>query len=307
MFPRPLHRSTGLRSGLRSIVGSGLPAALALGVALVAAPAAAHITLLSPASRYSSEYQKDPPCGHPDNPPGAGPVATYQAGETISVQFDETVDHAGHFRIALDPTGTDSFTLPTGFDDFYNSPEVLLDEIPDMAGGVYSVDVTLPDTPCDPCTLQLIQVMNDGSWGPGDSDLYFACADIVIEGSAADTGGTGTGGGGTGGDGTGGSGGDGTGGGGGDVGSGAGSEGGSSASASEGSGGGGTADEASTGSSGSDGSEDDKGGCSCRAEPSSPATAAPWLLVALVAWRRRSRRSPQMAGIARGGYTRDDE
>lgn len=284
-----LLRSLDRRSSLRLLLTDPrLAAALALGVTLVAQPAAAHITLISPAARYSSEFQKDPPCGHPDNPPGAGPVATYQAGETISVQFEETVNHAGHYRIALDTTGTDTFTLPAGFDDFYNSPEVLLDEIPDMAGGVYSVDVTLPDTPCDPCTLQLIQVMNDGSWGPGDSDLYFNCADIVIEGSAADTGGTGTGGGGTGGDGTGGSGGDGTGGGGGDVGSGAGSEGGSSgASASEGSGGGGTADEASTGSSGPSDSEDDESGCSCRTEAGSPASAAPWLLVALFAWRRR--------------------
>lgn len=274
-----------LRSGLAD---RRLAAALALGVGLWAGPAAAHIELQIPAARYSADMQKDPPCGHPDNPPGAGPVATYQAGETITVQFEETVNHAGHFRIALDTTGTDTFTLPTGFDDFYNSPEVLLDDIPDMAGGVYMVDVTLPDTPCDPCTLQLIQVMNDGSWGPGDSDLYFNCADIAIEGSAADTGGTGTGGGGTGG-----SGGDGTGGDvGGDVGSGAGSEGGSEGGSSgvggsEGTGGGGTADGASTGSSGSDGSEDDKGGCSCRAEPSSPAAAAPWLLVALVARRRR--------------------
>lgn len=281
---------------LRSIICSGLAdrrlaAALALGVALWAGPAAAHIELQIPAARYSADMQKDPPCGHPDNPPGAGPVATYQAGETITVQFEETVNHAGHFRIALDTTGTDTFTLPTGFDDFYNSSEVLLDDIPDMAGGVYMVDVTLPDTPCDPCTLQLIQVMNDGSWGPGDSDLYFNCADIAIEGAGAGSGGTGTGGG----DGTGGSGGDGTGGDvGGDVGSGAGSEGGneggsSGVGGSEGTGGGGTADGASTGSSGSDGSEDDKGGCSCRASSggSCPASAAPWLLVALIARRRR--------------------
>lgn len=263
-----------------------LTAGLALGVGLWAAPAAAHIELLAPAARYSPDQQKSEPCGHPDNPPGAGPVATYQAGETITIQFDEFVDHGGHFRVALDPTGTDAFASPTGFEDFYNSPEVLLDEIPDMAGGMYSVDVTLPDVPCDPCTLQLIQVMNDGAWGPGNSDLYFQCADIVIEGAGGGTAGDGTAG-----DGTAGGGDDGSTSGqggtspGGDVGSGepVGSEG----SSTESNGSEGSAGESGSGSSTGPDSEGDEGGCSCRTDAGAPATAAPWLLVALAAWRRR--------------------
>jgi MYXO-CTERM domain-containing protein len=263
----------------RSMLATGL----ALGVGLWALPAAAHVALLTPMARYSQDYQKSEPCGHPDNPPGAGPVATYQAGETITIQFEEFVDHGGHYRVALDPTGTDSFTSPTGFTDFYNSPGVLLDEIPDMAGGMYSVDVTLPDVPCDPCTLQLIQVMNDGSWGPGTSDLYFQCADIVIEGAGGGTAGDGTGGGDTGGGGsTGGEGGTSPGG---DVGSGepVGSEGAETQSnGSEGS-----AGDSGSGSSTGPDSEGDEGGCSCRTDAGAPTTAAPWLLVALAAWRRR--------------------
>jgi len=273
-----------------SLSARRLAAAFAVGVGLWAVPAAAHIELTSPAARYSSDFQKDPPCGHPDNPPGQGPVATFQAGETITIEFDEFIDHPGHYRVALDPTGTDDFTSPAGFDDFYNSPEVILDDIADMGGGVYSIEVTLPDTPCDPCTLQLIQVMNDGSWGPGDSDLYFQCADIVIEGVAGGTeepttGSDGTAGEATGGDETtGGQGGTSPGG---DVGSGGpvGSEGGSTGgNASEG-----TAGETEAGSGGSSGpsdSDESEGGCSCRAEAGSSA-AVPWLLVALVAWRRR--------------------
>jgi len=276
---------------LRSVIAPRrLAAALALGVGLWAAPASAHIDLMTPAARYSTDMQKDPPCGAPGNPPGSGPVATYQAGETITVEFEEFVDHAGHFRISLDPTGTDNFTLPTAFDDFYNSPEVLLDDIADKNGGIYSIEVTLPDTPCDPCTLQLIQVMDDGSFGPGDSDLYFQCSDIVIEGSGAGStsgGDTGTAGG-TGGDETGGTAGEGsTGGGdtspGGDAGSGDPVDtGDSTGSAATG------ATEGGSGSTGSGGSgDDDKGGCSCRASSGSPAAAAPWLLAVLVAWRRR--------------------
>lgn len=276
---------------LRSVITDRrLAAALALGVGLWAVPADAHIEMTSPLARYSPDQQKAEPCGHPDNPPGAGPVATYQAGETITVQFEEFVDHSGHFRIALDPTGTDNFTSPTGFQDFYNSPEVLLDEIADMGGGMYSVDVTLPDEPCDPCTLQLIQVMNDGSWGPGTSDLYFQCADIVIEGSAATTTDPGT----TSADGTGGE----ESSAGGDVGSGDGNDTGSGGpvgteGSSSGNGGGegsGTSTgEAPTGTTDPDAEEGEDGGCGCRASASTPMTAAPWLLVAVVAWRRRRR------------------
>ncbi len=250
---------------------------LIVGLGLWATPAAAHIELLSPAARYSPDTQKAPPCGRADNPPGAGPVAVYQPGETITVEFDEFVNHAGHFRIALDPSGTDAFVSPTGFDDFYNSPEVLLDDIPDMAGGTYSIEVTLPDAPCDPCTLQLIQVMNDGNWGPGNSDLYFQCADIVIEGAAGDVGSGTSGPSGTGGnDSTGGA---------GSTSSGAES----GAASSEGGGGsegttevtGGSASESTGPADSSDG-----GGCSCRAEGGAP-LVGPWLLLGLLAVRRR--------------------
>jgi MYXO-CTERM domain-containing protein len=266
---------------LRSVITDRrLAAALALGVGLWAAPAAAHIALLTPMARYPMEHQKSEPCGHPENPPGAGPVATYQAGETITLEFEEFVDHPGHFRVSLDPTGTDSFTNPTAFDDFYNSPEVILDDIPD-ANGMYSIEVTLPDTPCDPCTLQLMQVMEDGMFGPGTSDLYFQCADIVIEGASAETADPTTGADESGGQ-------ESSGGGAGSTGSdpdsgGGGSEGSSGSANDEGTTSGATAGSDTTGPADSD---DGEGGCSCRAAAGSP-VAAPWLLVALMAWRRR--------------------
>ncbi|MEX1368331.1 MAG: SCE4755 family polysaccharide monooxygenase-like protein, partial [Nannocystaceae bacterium] len=255
-------------------------AAIGLGLGLVASPAAAHISMTSPPARYAQDYQKSEPCGHPMNPPGQGEPTVYQAGETITVVFDEFVDHQGHFRIAVDPTGTDAFTSPTAFDDFYNSPEVLLDEIADdQDGGIHMVEVTLPDEPCDPCTLQLIQVMVDGAWGPGNSDLYFQCADIVIEGASAESDGTKGGG-------------DSTGGGGATTGSGA-SEGGETGGAE-------TATPTSTGGEGSGGEgsgtdggtdtgdpvEDSDDGCACRSVGTS-APAGMWMLVLLAAARRR--------------------
>jgi MYXO-CTERM domain-containing protein len=262
-----------------------LAAALALGVGLFAVPAAAHVAMLTPMARYSQDHQKNEPCGHPENPPGDGPVAVYQAGETITIEFEEFVDHPGHFRVALDPTGTDNFTSPTAFDDFYNSPEVILDEIPDVqGGGMGSIQVTLPDTPCEACTLQLMQVMTDGAFGPGTSDLYFQCADIVIEGASAETADLTTGADESGGE-------ESSGGGGGSTGSdpdsGGGSEGGEGSSSGPGNDEGSTSGaSAGTDTTGPADADDGEGGCSCRADAGSTG-AAPWLLVALLAWRRR--------------------
>lgn len=256
-----------------------LASCLALGLGLWAAPADAHIELLSPSARYTPDQQKAEPCGVAGNPPGDGTAEVFEPGETITVEWDEFVNHPGHFRIAVDPSGTDAFTSPMAYDDFYNSPEVLLDDIGNIGGGLYQVEVTLPNEPCDPCTLQLIQVMEDGAWGPGTSDLYFQCADIVIEAAGGGTGGN---------DGTGG-GNDGTGGGNDSTGgageTGGGSVGGTAVGGEDGSSGAG-GDGSGSETSGPADSEDGDGGCSCRADPG-PRGAAPWLLVALLGWRRR--------------------
>jgi MYXO-CTERM domain-containing protein len=249
-------------------IPSVLVLALGLGLGLWAGPAQAHIELFTPGARYTPNLQKDDPCGDPLNPPGEDAPTVYQAGETITIEFEEFVDHSSYFRVAVDLTGTDNFTSPAGFDDFYNSPEVIADEIPDLQdGGLHLVEVMLPDTLCDPCTLQLIQVMtDDGAWGPGNDDLYFQCADIVIGPASADDGGPMT----TGGDG--------------DTGNTA--EGGNSSGGNpfEPDGDGGNDDSGTEGSAQTAGS-DDAGGCSCRTDRG-PTGAMPWLLIALVAWRR---------------------
>lgn len=276
MAPHPMLRSSRARFVLADL---GVAATLALGLGLWSTPARAHIELLLPSARYTPDTQKSPPCGHPDNPPGDGSVTVFEPGETITIEFDEFVDHPGHFRIALDPTGTDAFTSPTDFDDFYNSPEVLLDDIADAAGGLYQIDVTLPDEPCNPCTLQLIQVMNDGAWGPGNSDLYFQCADIAIEPAGA---GTGTGP-------------DLTTGGNGETGADDSSGGGETGSPGDDSGNPGDDTDPGDGTGGvNPGSEstgpadsDEGGGCSCRAAHGRGDSAAPWLLLVLLGWPRR--------------------
>ncbi len=77
--------------------------------------------------------------------------------------------------------------------DFDNNSTILLENIPDNDGGEYEVEVTLPDLECDNCTLQVIQVMLDKPpYGDGN-DLYYQCADVILEFGAATSGSTGEG------------------------------------------------------------------------------------------------------------------
>jgi hypothetical protein len=161
---RPLH--------LSALIGIGL-----LGPA---ATAHAHIEMTSPKPRTLE--QKTGPCGASGSTRGTN-VTTYRPGETITVEWDETVDHPGHYRIAFDDNGNDSFRDPSRPDD--NFPQTLADQIVDRGGGRYTQQVTLPNISCTSCTLQLIQVMT--TVVPYNS-FYFQCADLVLGGEAPDPG-----------------------------------------------------------------------------------------------------------------------
>jgi MYXO-CTERM domain-containing protein len=79
--------------------------------------------------------------------------------------------------------GQDDFADPPTMNDYYSNPAVLLDEIPDRQGGSreYAQEITVPNVDCNNCTLQLIQVMYDKPpYGDGN-DMYYQCADIIIE------------------------------------------------------------------------------------------------------------------------------
>ncbi|HEY6877155.1 MAG TPA: SCE4755 family polysaccharide monooxygenase-like protein [Polyangiales bacterium] len=156
-------------------------------------PARAHVCMDAPISRVgsgcsASSPQKRGPCGV--NMRGTN-VTTFRPGETITVALNETIDHPSHYRIAFNPDG-DTFEDPTSKDDKTGAhPFVLLDDITDESAAKQTVKVTLPKVTCERCTLQLIQVMYDkGSNGfggndgvaPDNDDVYYACADIVLEG-----------------------------------------------------------------------------------------------------------------------------
>src|SRR3954470_9263669 len=63
---------------------------------LLALPAAAHVRLESPASRYGDEM-KARPCGRNGGLRTAR-VTTVRPGQVVTVVFDEFIDHPGYFR-----------------------------------------------------------------------------------------------------------------------------------------------------------------------------------------------------------------
>lgn len=149
-----------------------------LALVVFASDASAHIALMSPKPR-SSEL-KEGPCGVAGDKRGTT-VTMFKPGETITVQWKETVSHTGHFRISFDEDGQDGFVDPKSFTDLKTAPTVLVDDIKDKSGTqIYTQEVTLPDVECDRCTLQIIQVMTDKPpYGDGD-DIYYQCADITL-------------------------------------------------------------------------------------------------------------------------------
>lgn len=95
----------------------------------------------------------------------------FSAGQTIELEFEETINHPGHYRIAFSPADDLDFDI-TG--------NILVDNIPDVTNnGTYAQQVTIPMQECTACTLQLIQVMTT-SPTPSPGDYYYSCTDIQI-------------------------------------------------------------------------------------------------------------------------------
>jgi hypothetical protein len=155
-------------------------AALGLASLFVSGTAYAHIAMTKPAPRGVD--QKAGPCGKSGSTRGTN-VTEFAPGETLTVEWDETVDHPGHYRIAFDDDGND-FTNPNNPDD--NFASTMVEPIVDKTGGHYTQSITLPTTPCENCTIQLVQVMTTSV--PYNS-FYFQCADIRITGTPVPGGG----------------------------------------------------------------------------------------------------------------------
>jgi MYXO-CTERM domain-containing protein len=173
-------------------------AALVLAL-LAAAPAWAHISMDHPQPRFDDGQNKWCPCGTGGNgsrqndgcevsdtdPNRSEVVTTFSPGESLTIQWRETIGHTGRFRVSFDPDGADQADFDAN----------ILADIADPGGSGgntgngnnWEVTVEIPSTPCENCTLQLIQVMNGNTADPvfdlTGTGTYFQCADIVIAGN----------------------------------------------------------------------------------------------------------------------------
>ena len=159
---------------------------------LLASSASAHFKLVSPTEwlvtdAYGSP-QKSGQCGASSGAT-SNAVTTVVAGSTLHVKWVETVLHPGHFRIAIasdraqlsDPV----VTTQSGncISAAVQSPVVapvlvdgLFDHSSAAPNNTYEADITVPATPCDHCTLQVIQFMASH---PAPC-IYYHCADLRI-------------------------------------------------------------------------------------------------------------------------------
>jgi hypothetical protein len=160
-----------------------LSAALAALLFLPADAALAHArwktdsTVLVP--RSANDDLKTGPCG---NVSRTDTPKVFSPGQTIEVEWVETINHPGSYLIAFSPAND------TGFENnkLYSADDTLGAETPTPHG--YKATITLPMQTCEACTLQLVQVMTDRT----PPSNYYSCADIkiVADGGGGSGGGT---------------------------------------------------------------------------------------------------------------------
>jgi MYXO-CTERM domain-containing protein len=172
------------------------------GVTLTGVSAFAHVELQSPTPRARGQSEgnlKNTPCGQTADG-RTDRVTVFEPGQTITVTFNEFIDHPAYYRVAFDPDG-DTFPMRTGVPAnavesaaaaqaaeealFQGTGSTLLAVVPEVNGKASSATVTLPDVECEACTLQLIEFMYDKA---DPQHGYYQCADIALRSA----GGTGT-------------------------------------------------------------------------------------------------------------------
>lgn len=119
--------------------------------------------------RNAATGLKTPPCG------GVARTATPKvitAGQTMTVEWQETINHPGRYEFYFSPAGDANFQLLKTVEDVQNNAVVGTNY------HQYSTTVTFPNTTCENCTFQLIQVMTEN---PAAPSLYYSCADIKIQ------------------------------------------------------------------------------------------------------------------------------
>ncbi len=141
-------------------------AVLLLSIVLMSSDALAHARFKlngTTPPRNNSTGLKTGPCG---NVPRTNNPTILVAGQTLKLQWEEVVDHPGYYRVAFSPAND------AGFDQ--NIWVAKVDDVKDVHQ--YEATVTVPNTPCTQCSLQMIQYMTENN----PPSLYYSCADIEI-------------------------------------------------------------------------------------------------------------------------------
>lgn len=98
---------------------------------------------------------------------------TLNAGDTITLEWEETVQHPGYYLFSFSEANDQNFVLLLNVPDTQDTSN----DLPHQ----YSATITVPNVNCEACTLQMIQVMTENPASPRN---YYSCADIRIVGAS---------------------------------------------------------------------------------------------------------------------------
>ncbi|MGQ0506677.1 MAG: lytic polysaccharide monooxygenase [Myxococcaceae bacterium] len=169
----------------------GLPLLLLL---IAAPPVFAHARLTTPTPRSTSDAIKDTggvagsglgPCM---NGATAVPFTTMQAGSTITVNWDETINHPGCFLLSIKTSEGGAF------EELKNVKHVATGPVPNQANPrKYTTTVTLPNVNTTRAVFLMRQIMlaDDTVPCPPNPILagqpYYSCADLILTGGDGGT------------------------------------------------------------------------------------------------------------------------
>jgi MYXO-CTERM domain-containing protein len=158
----------------------------------------AHFKLNEPAatlaqSEPNGDPQKTAPCGGAGTPTNAS--TSYTPGGMLTLKVDETIDHPGHYRVAIAQTEAMLPAAPpvtaVGMDQCGSTVIAQNPTLPLLADGLFTAltaaqgeamtQIQLPaGFECTDCVLQVIEFMSNH----GAPCFYYHCAKVTISNSA---------------------------------------------------------------------------------------------------------------------------
>lgn len=149
--------------------------------------ASAHTVLINPKPLTNNDNLKTAPCGcvfdsgEANECPADFMVTQYDPGESITVTFNETINHNGDFRVSFVPKPP-SEVVEADFTDA--TVQETIDDTT-AAGELSDVELTLPNMPGVEGTIQVRQFMMGA-----DAPYYYTCASVKIAGPTGEGGGS---------------------------------------------------------------------------------------------------------------------